>query len=231
MKSTPTALRTADGSLSAHSERYGQAYGSRHGARAQALAVFVGGTGVAARAAPRVLEVGFGLGNNLRATLARARGPLDYLAFEHDPVPGALLAEVSAGDPAAAHPLWGALLRGWDAGVAAGELELERSGARLRVRRADMSRAALPQAWADAVYLDAFSPDVNPELWAPGFLTALAGALAPGGRLATYSAAGAVRRGLAAAGLAVQRVPGALVGLPGKREFLVAVRPPELPTR
>lgn len=217
-------LRTADGSLSAHSKRYGQAYASRHGARAQALAVFVRGTGVAHKAAPRVLEVGFGLGNNLRATLEHAGAP-DCLAFEHDPVPAALLARVSRGDPAAGHPLWQALLDGWDAGMAGGGLDLERAGARLRVRRADMSRAALPQAWADAVYLDAFSPDRNPELWTPAFLAALAGALAPGGCLATYSAAGAVRRGLAAAGLSVRRVPGASVGLPGKREFLVAVRP------
>jgi tRNA U34 5-methylaminomethyl-2-thiouridine-forming methyltransferase MnmC len=44
---------------------------------------------------------------------------------------------------------------------------------------------------------------VEPELWEPDFLAALALRLAPGGLLSTYSAATRVRVGLRAAGLVV----------------------------
>ena len=79
----------------------------------------------------------------------------------------------------------------------------------------------MPQGWATALYLDGFSPTRNPEVWTPDFVARLAGALAPGGVLSTYSAAGHVRRSLQAAGLHVERRPGA----PGKRECLRAVKP------
>ena len=78
----------------------------------------------------------------------------------------------------------------------------------------------------DAIYHDAFSPSVAPELWSPAFLARLASALAPGGRLVSYSVAGAVRRALADAGLEVRKVPGPPGG---KAEVLVATRPGQRP--
>ncbi len=124
-----------------------------------------------------------------------------------------------------AHPLWQALLAAWDAGVTAGTLSVTHASASLRVDFADVSAAALPHGWASAVYLDGFSPAKNPEVWTPDFLARLSESLAPGGRLATYSAAGAVRRGLIAAGLSVEKRSGQAYGLVGKREFLVAQKP------
>jgi tRNA U34 5-methylaminomethyl-2-thiouridine-forming methyltransferase MnmC len=72
------------------------------------------------------------------------------------------------------------------------------------------ARVSLP-TWdgqADAWFLDGFSPAKNPELWTPGLLAEVARHTTPGGTLATYSAAGAVRRALAEAGFAVARGPG-----------------------
>jgi tRNA U34 5-methylaminomethyl-2-thiouridine-forming methyltransferase MnmC len=60
----------------------------------------------------------------------------------------------------------------------------------------------------DAWFLDGFSPAKNPELWEPALLRAVAHHSAPGATLATYSAAGAVRRNLEAAGFAITRRPG-----------------------
>jgi tRNA U34 5-methylaminomethyl-2-thiouridine-forming methyltransferase MnmC len=74
----------------------------------------------------------------------------------------------------------------------------------------------------DAIYHDAFSPSVASELWSPVFLARLASVLAPGGRLVSYSVAGAVRRALAEAGLEVRKAPGPPGG---KAEVLVATRP------
>ncbi|ADY26267.1 protein of unknown function DUF752 [Deinococcus proteolyticus MRP] len=219
---------TADGSLTLQSRRFGQTYGSAHGAETQARHVFVEGTGVAGCPRARVLEIGFGVGQNLRATLAaRGRRPLDYLAYEYDPVSAEVLTHLTGGEESraagAGHPVWQELLLAWPP-PAGGELTIGVQEQRLRVRRLDVLEAELPRGWADAVYLDGFSPQANPELWSDEFLARVAGALAPGGVLATYSAAGQVRRALLAAGLHVEKRPGP----PGKREFLRAVRPAEV---
>ncbi|WP_261663971.1 tRNA (5-methylaminomethyl-2-thiouridine)(34)-methyltransferase MnmD [Deinococcus sp. Marseille-Q6407] len=213
---------TADGSLTLRSQRFGQTYGSAFGAEAQARQVFVAGTGVATLARPRVLEIGFGVGQNLRATLsARGEGgPLDYLAYEYDPVAAGLLAELSQGSAGAEHPVWQEVLLSWPP-PPGGELQIGVRQQLLRVRQMNVLTAELPLDWADAVYLDGFSPEANPELWTEEFLARVAQALRPGGVVATYSAAGRVRRALQAAGLQVEKCPGP----PGKREFLRAVRP------
>jgi tRNA U34 5-methylaminomethyl-2-thiouridine-forming methyltransferase MnmC len=85
------------------------------------------------------------------------------------------------------------------------------------------ARDTLP-AWdglADAAYLDGFSPAKNPEMWEPALLQAVARKLAPGATLATYTAAGHVRRALADAGLTVERRP----GFGTKRHMTAARRP------
>ncbi|MFC5849006.1 tRNA (5-methylaminomethyl-2-thiouridine)(34)-methyltransferase MnmD [Deinococcus petrolearius] len=214
-------LTTPDGSRTALNARFGEAYGSRHGARSQAWHVFVGGSGTDTHPAPHVLEIGFGVGVNARASLAATAAsgaPLHYLAYEFDPVPAATLREVAASGDAEHHPAWEALLRGWDG--AGTQVAAEAGDAALEVRFADVTTADLPSGWATALYLDGFSPSRNPEVWTPEFTVRLAAALAPGGVLTTYSAAGHVRRALGAAGLGVERRPGA----PGKRECLRAVR-------
>jgi len=214
-------LLTPDGSRTALSLRFGEAYGSRHGAAAQARHVFVEGSGTHTHPAPRVLEVGFGLGVNFRATLeqcARRGAALEYLAYEFDPVAAGLLRAVGEGGEGADHPAWAAVLAEWGR---ASPLTVRVPGVTLTVVLGDVRDAALPSSWATAVYLDGFSPARNPEVWTLKLIGRLAASLAPGGVLTTYSAAGHVRRSLAGAGLAVERRPGP----PGKRECLRAVRP------
>lgn len=217
-------LITPDGSRTAHNARFDEAYGSRHGADTQAHHVFLGGTQTDLHPAPRVLEIGFGVAVNFRATLenALARGiRLEYLAYEFDPVSAEVLAQVAAGSALAQHPLWQDFLARWARCAPLREpLTLDTPQLRLTVHFEDVLRASLPPAWATALYLDGFSPAKNPEVWTPEFVARLAAALAPGGVLATYSAAGHVRRSLQAAGLRVERREGAR----GKRECLRAVR-------
>jgi len=221
-KSSPAGdlILTPDGSRTAWSARFGEAYGSRHGAAAQARHVFVEGSGTHLSAAPRVLEVGFGLGVNFRATLAdvaRRQVPLAYLAYEFDPAPAEILHAVAEGGEGSEHPAWAALLAGWGQ---AEPLTVQGEHVSLTVHFEDVRAACLPTGWATALYLDGFSPAHNPDVWKPELAARLAGALAPGGILATYSAAGHVRRALASAGLRVEKRPGP----PGKREHLRAVR-------
>lgn len=70
----------------------------------------------------------------------------------------------------------------------------------------------------DAIFLDAFSPEHNPECWTLDFFNHLHRLLAPNGQLATYCVKGTVRRNLESAGFKVEKYPGPM----GKREVLRA---------
>tara|TARA_B100000959_G_scaffold286591_1_gene365970 strand:+ start:6716 stop:8707 length:1992 start_codon:yes stop_codon:yes gene_type:complete len=72
----------------------------------------------------------------------------------------------------------------------------------------------------DAWYLDGFNPQLNPELWQRKLLQLIAAASKPGATVSTYSAAGAVRRQLQAAGFEVEKT----AGFGRKRHMLVATR-------
>jgi len=61
---------------------------------------------------------------------------------------------------------------------------------------------------ADAWFLDGFSPALNPEMWSEAVLDGVAARSAPGARLATFTVAGGVRRGLAGRGFSVEKRPG-----------------------
>jgi tRNA U34 5-methylaminomethyl-2-thiouridine-forming methyltransferase MnmC len=61
---------------------------------------------------------------------------------------------------------------------------------------------------ADAWFLDGFSPAKNPELWGADLMAQVGAHTAQGGSVATYTAAGFVRRRLADAGFSIERVQG-----------------------
>jgi len=95
---------TLDGSATVYSERYGEFFHNRFGAKTQARHVFLEGSMIRTHATWRVLEIGFGLGLNFLTTLqeANARGrALDYRAFELDPQPRDLLEKIGRDEPAA----------------------------------------------------------------------------------------------------------------------------------
>jgi tRNA U34 5-methylaminomethyl-2-thiouridine-forming methyltransferase MnmC len=239
-------LRTDDGSLTLVHPFFGEAYGSRYGAWMQANQLYLRLTHTHQHPGPRVLEVGFGLGVNFRATLQNClnRGvPLQYLGYEGFPVSAELLAAVEV--PLApraqesrgsrveglgsrtevpllprAQAIWEALLSCW-ASRQSEQLALRGDWGWLEVRFLDVAAADFPAEWASAIYLDPFSPEVNPEPWQPQVLHRLFCSGQPGARLATYSVAGQFRRDLQAAGFAVTKLPGI-----GKKEWTVGERPP-----
>ena len=212
---------TADGTPTLYHPRYREAYHPRQGALLQARRLYVEKTLTHLHPAPRVLEVGFGLGVNFRAALesALARGVrLRYLAVEKEPLPREVLLRLALPLPRA-EGVFAEILKAWPAERFAGPW------GELRLLFGDIREVALPRAWATAVFLDPFSPKVNPEAWEPPVLQRLRQALRPRGRLATYSAQGAFRRALQGAGFSVHRVPGV-----GKREWTVGIAvkaPPE----
>ena len=69
---------------------------------------------------------------------------------------------------------------------------------------------------ADSVYLDGFSPQVNPDLWDVHTFKAVARCCRRGTRVATWTVAHSVRDELAQCGFVVSKV----AGTPPKRDNL-----------
>lgn len=69
---------------------------------------------------------------------------------------------------------------------------------------------ALPDitAQVDAWFLDGFAPAKNPDMWADALYTNMARLSAPNATIATFTAAGDVRRGLQAAGFEIEKRKG-----------------------
>jgi len=180
-------------------------------------------------------ETGFGTGLNflvaaeLWLALVPAPAVLHYLSVEKHPLLRADLAQVL-------------VRRGDDSGLAAellaiyppplpGGHRLPLAGGRIQLTllfgdaaeqlaaarcaqqpgfEADASRGI------DAWFLDGFAPARNPGMWTAELFAQLAALSRPGTSFATFTAAGAVRRGLAAAGFTVERA----AGHGAKREML-----------
>lgn len=85
----------------------------------------------------------------------------------------------------------------------------------------DVSEVLPNLTHADAIYLDGFAPSKNPEMWQPKLFTDLAKISHANTSIATFTAAGMVKRGLQQAGFSVKKVQ----GFGRKREMLTATAP------
>ncbi|NDR55601.1 tRNA (5-methylaminomethyl-2-thiouridine)(34)-methyltransferase MnmD [Aliiruegeria sabulilitoris] len=205
------------------SPRFDDPYYSLENGLAETRHVFLDGNDLPARLHPgfHVAELGVGTGLNLLALAlcAQAAGVecVRYTGFEAYPLPKEDLKRALAPFQEVA-PLAGALLDAWN--PAGFEARIGPLTARMIVGDA---RQRLPE-WdgaADAWFLDGFAPAKNPELWESDLMTEVGAHTAAGGSFATYTAAGDVRRALAAAGFEVERLP----GFGRKRHMSVGRRP------
>lgn len=193
------------------STRFDDPYFSLENGLAETRHVFLGGNDLPARFRDgfQIAELGFGSGLNLLATLkawrdAGAHGVLHYTSFEAFPMPPDAMIRAQSAFPDL-RDLAGELAPHWRSGVAAFSLP----DLHFLLIKGD-ARKALPwwSGQADAWFLDGFSPAKNPELWEPSLMAEVGAHTASNGTVATYTAAGFVRRGLEAAGFRVERAPG-----------------------
>ena len=215
-------LEWLDGGIPA-STRFGDVYYSA-GGKAEAAHVFMAGIGAPETWAERrrftVAETGFGTGLNFLCLwdLWRRTAPpgarLDYVAVEGFPMAADQMARAQADFPAISRELL-AKLPPRRAGYHALSLDGGRVGLTLLYGEAAAMLAGL-EARVDAWFLDGFAPAKNPDMWTPALLRQVARLTRPDGRIATFTAAGAVRRGLEAAGFAMEKRP----GFGAKRECL-----------
>tara|TARA_R110002110_G_scaffold171307_16_gene373679 strand:+ start:656 stop:1333 length:678 start_codon:yes stop_codon:yes gene_type:complete len=156
-----------------------------------------------------IAELGFGTGLNLLVAwdaFARALPGafLHFTSFEAFPLAPADMARAHQAFPEFAGKR-DALTDMWNG--SGGVMELP--GLRLEVIPGDARDTLLNwQGQADAWFLDGFAPAKNPELWSADLMAGVARHTAAQGTAATYTAAGAVRRGLETAGFQVERIAG-----------------------
>lgn len=200
------------------SRRFDDPYFSLAGGLAETRHVFLAGNDLPGRFRPgfHIAELGFGTGLNLMAALiawrgAGVAGPLRYTSFEAFPMTADEMARALAAFPQAL-AVAGPVLDQWAAG--ARRIVLDDLEAEIVTGDARMSLAAWA-GWADAWFLDGFSPAKNPEMWGEELMAEVVRHTAPGGTCASYTAAGFVRRGLETAGFRIERAP----GFAGKRHM------------
>ncbi len=220
------------------SAQYDDVYHSTEGGLAQAQHVFLGGNDLPrawqGKGAFTIVETGFGQGLNFLATWAAWRDDphrcarLDFVSIEKHPFDRAGLSVVHPKDGVLA-PLADALRQTWPVPVP-GVHRLVFDGGRVTLTLLfGDAMEMLPQlsCAADAFYLDGFSPAKNPDLWQPRVFKQLARVARAGATLATYTAAGFVRRGLQEAGFETRKAP----GFGPKRDMTIAQFPTHWRTR
>lgn len=195
------------------STHFDDPYYSLDNGLAETAHVFIAGNDLPHRFAGRlhIAELGFGTGLNFLATVrawheSGHHQPLTFTSFEGFPLSRDQAAEALTAFPEVGHfatglhDIWEAALEGPAAYAPAITLQVITGDARESV-----------PTWAgaaDAWFLDGFSPAKNPDMWTASLLTAVANHTKPGGTLATYTAAGHVRRALEDAGFTIARAPG-----------------------
>jgi tRNA 5-methylaminomethyl-2-thiouridine biosynthesis bifunctional protein len=217
----------ADGAL--YSPRYEDRYASVAGGLAETQHVFLGGNGLPDRWRGCrqfvVVETGFGAGLNFLATWAAWRRSmpvgvqLHYLSVEKHPFGAHDLGRVTSAWPELAS--LANELRAQYPPLVPGFHRMHFDARRVVFtlmfgEAIDMLRQL--DARADAFYLDGFAPAKNREMWSEDIFRELARLAQSDATVATYTVAGVVRAGLAAAGFSVER----RAGFGPKREMLVA---------
>jgi tRNA U34 5-methylaminomethyl-2-thiouridine-forming methyltransferase MnmC len=201
---------TQDGSFTFFSEEFGEAFHSYQGAKTEAFQKFSDAIELhktAEQSTVKLLDVCYGLGYNTAAAIevihkVNPNCIIEVYALERD-------ATVPIG---ATHSQ---LLEYWSPEVQtilkllAYDHECIRDNvkAKLLIGDARQTIQHLSNFQADAIFFDPFSPRKCPQLWTIEFFQLVARALAPTGKLATYSRSASVRAALISAGLKIGTIP------------------------
>jgi tRNA U34 5-methylaminomethyl-2-thiouridine-forming methyltransferase MnmC len=213
-----------DGSHTLFVPQLNEHYHSTHGAIQESRHIFIEAglqKAVELNRKIKLLEVGFGTGLNalLTSLFAKRTGiEVDYIALEAYPLDKGILEQLNYCrliEDREATMLFDRISKSeWDQ-----SLPLSANFTLLKVHKM-LQDYPFNDGPVHLVYFDAFSPDVQPELWSEGIFKKLFDHMVIGGILVTYSCKGVVKRALKSAGFLIEKLPGP----PGKREILRAIK-------
>lgn len=197
---------TADGSQTFFSQEFGELFHSHHGAKQEAQFKFVQPTQLALKAQQSVvylLDICYGLGYNTAAALTaiwqvNPNCKIEWIGLESDITVSQAAIDRNILDefPESIQNILARLTIDLS-------LKIDNFKGKLLLGDARQTIQQVRQLgfFADAVFLDPFSPPNCPQLWTVDFLGVVANCLKPSGYLATYSCSAVVRTALMEVGL------------------------------
>jgi len=224
---------TRDGSHTVYSSHFDQKYHNPNGAIAESRYVFFEQTGLLGTLENEnkitILEIGFGTGLNLMLLLdyylnLGSNAQIAYYSIEGFPLSAAMAKELNY-EEYLDHPESAQKVTQLFASLTEGMNDFNFLDGKIDLHLFNGLFSDLPQLSISANYIfhDAFSPDVNPDLWTGEVFKKNRSLSAPDAILATYCAASKARGAMAWAGWHIARAKGAL----GKREMSLASPDPD----
>lgn len=220
----PVIIRTEDGSDSLFLPVLSESYHSKFGALSESKHVFIeaGLKRIIRQETINILEIGFGTGLNALITLAEAELKMisvNYHTVEPFPLSFEILEKLNY-TLLPEFVKYEELFLNLHASTYNSPILINDYFQLLKLKE-KVEDISLEPDYFHLVYFDAFSPEVQPELWTVDIFSKLIKAMDCGAMLVTYSAKGLVRRNMKEVGFIVER----LAGPKGKREMLRATKP------
>lgn len=232
----PMVVPTKDGSSTLYSQKFDQHYHNPNGAMAESRHVFFETPGIPdfldTNKSTNIFEVGFGSGLNLVLLLdylhkKNLQEETNYFSIEAFPIEAEAASNFNYGDELAylkPNELLQNIFKDLSPGLNKFSLD---NGLTLHLFISlfdDLSDSDLKSVKPiNFVFHDAFSPDVNPDLWTPEVFKKLKFVCQSDAVLSTYCAASSARAAMAVSGWYPARGKGAL----GKREMTIASPTPD----
>ena len=212
-------ILTTDKSHTLFNENIGEHYHSTFGAVQESEHIFIE-AGLKyiteSKTEISILEMGFGTGLNALLSFKYALEnnlTIDYFGIEAFPIQMGDAAKLNYPTILGMEKEFFLEMHKFDEG----NIEISKRFS-LQKKLCKLEETNLPSEKFNLVFFDAFSPEVQPELWTVDVFEKIFAAMKSGGVLTTYSCKGIVKRALRSAGFKIKRLPGP----PGKREFLRA---------
>lgn len=215
---------TSDGTHTIHSEKFDVPYHSVHGALQETMHVFIDAglnyfLDARNSSSCRILEIGFGTGLNVLATISESRKrslSIEFQTIEAYPISLDTVADLNYAEHIAS--------------ISQDDIDLLHSSHWSEKVSIDPSFSIIKHLRTieefksedlfDIIYFDAFAPTAQPELWTPEILQKMYSLLDDYGILVTYCAKGQFKRDLRSVGFEMQSIPGP----PRKREMTRAIK-------
>lgn len=210
--------KTEDSSNTIFSEQYGEHYHSIHGAINESKHIFIqSGLQLIDKKEISIFEMGFGTGLNALLSLdfaERRQVKIQYFALEKHKIPFEIFKALKFDTDVPEDLFLKLHLTDWETTQ---KISTYFSIQKIEVDIRDFEH----EQNYDLVFYDAFSPNVQPELWTEAIFERLYNHMNPGSLLLTYTVNGMVKRALKAVGFSIEKIPGPI----GKREILRAIKP------
>lgn len=217
-------IETEDGSTSLFDEKLKESYHSRFGAINESMHVFIeaGLNKIKELDSINILEVGLGTGLNALLTCLQSEKEnlsINYVAIEPYPIEEEITNKMNfekrLNTTNSNLYLKSIHKNSWD------QLYSIHNRFNITKLKNKLELYQPPHNFFNLIYFDAFSPEIQPELWSLSNFIKIFNSLQRNGVLVTYCAKGQVRRDMETAGFKTERIPGPK----GKREMLRATKP------